>query len=959
MAREIGTSRSALSTRRVVFLVIAAAAPMAAMVGNIPLAVIFGTGGGIPFAFLVATVILLCFSVGYAAMSRRVVNTGAFYTYIARALGKPAGVASAYVAVLAYGGLTFGLAGAFGYYTSIVLAGLGLVVPWWPLAILAIAIVGVLGYRSVELSAKVLGTLMVLEFAVLLVFDIIIVGDKGGAAFPLLSFAPEYAFAGSIGIALMFAMSSFIGFESAALYGEETKDPERSIPKATYIAVASIGVFYVITSWVVIGAAGIGSAKPIATAAEGEFVFELIKQYGGEILYSLSAVLLCTSVLAGHLAIHNATSRYAFALGREGVLPQRLGHYHPNHFSPHVASILVSVLSVVVIGSFASSGADPFTSLVPALIGVGTLGIIALQAAASLAVVAFFRSRRGRHWWREFLAPTIGFIGLFSAFVLAFVNYPTLTGSTSLIVNSVPLTLIAAAVAGVIVALILRRRKPTTYAGIARAQVRSRRRNQATTDSPEQVTYSRRYCLIGAGPAGLIMARTLIAEGVPFDWFERQPDVGGIWTMDEPGSPMYASAHFISSKYTSGFVGYPMPSEYPDYPSWEQIRDYIRAFARDFGLYDHVTLGVGVERAESLAGDRWMVTLSTGEQREYDGLIACPGVTWHPNVPELVGAESFNGHIRHSNTYRTPEEFVGKRVLIVGAGNSGVDIACDAARSASQAYLSVRRGYRFVPKHIFGLPTDAVLYGVIPPPKGVSLSGDPTRMIDAFVGDVTRLGLPAPDHALLESHPIMNTQVIHYLQHGDLTITPDVARLDGSRVAFVDGTSVEVDLILLATGYEYLLPFLDTNLLTWNRGRPDLYLNIFSREQDSLYVLGFVEFAGAAYTRFDEMAQMIAMDIRARETGRFRDDLRALKASDTPDLSGGMRYVDSDRHTAYVQVDTYVDYLARLRDHYEWSDLDDLAYDQVRVNPSASTHHPQIAAIDVDASPMELPTPSR
>ena len=927
-----GSARTALSTRRVVFLVIAAAAPMAAMVGNIPLAVIFGNGAGIPFAFVAATLILLCFSVGYAAMSRRVVNTGAFYTYISRSLGRPAGVASAYVAVLAYGGLTFGLAGAFGYYTSIVLEGLGIMVAWWPLALVAIVIVGILGYRSVELSAKVLGTLMVLEFAVLIVFDVIVVGDKAGSAFPLESFSPTIAFSGSIGIALMFAMSSFIGFESAALYGEETKDPERSIPRATYIAVGSIGVFYVLTSWLVIGAAGIDTAQQQATAAEGEFVFELIRQYGGEVLYSLSAVLLCTSVLAGHLAIHNATSRYMFALGREQVLPQRLGYYHPHHFSPHVASLVVSVLSFAVIGTFALVGANPFTSLVPALIGVGTLGIIALQAAASLAVVAFFNSRRDRHWWRELLAPAIGFVGLTTAFILAFANYPTLTGSSSLMVNSVPLALVAAAVAGLIVALVIRRRRPTIYAAIARSKVRTRRR---PLEGPT-LNYERRYCLVGAGPAGLIMARALLTEGVPFDWFERQGDVGGIWTMDNPDSPMYASAHFISSKYTSGFVGYPMPQEYPDYPSWDQIRDYIRAFARHYGLYDHVTLNIGVVRAEPIADDRWSVTLSTGQTRDYDGLIACPGVTWHPSTPELPGADSFTGEIRHSRTYRDPSELIDRRVLVVGAGNSGVDIACDAARSAERAFLSLRRGYRFVPKHIFGLPTDAVLYGVIPPPRGVSLSGDPTRMIDAFVGDVTRLGLPAPDHALLESHPIMNTQVIHYLQHGDLTAKPDVVRLEGPSVHFADGSIEQIDLVLLATGYRYLLPFLDEDLLAWDRGRPELYLNLFAREHDSLYIVGFAEFAGAAYARFDEMAQMIVMDIRARETGRFRDEFRALKRADFPDLSGGMKYVDSDRHATYVQVDTYVDYLARLRDSFEWADFDADAYSALATTSPAS-----------------------
>lgn len=922
MAQAAGGTRTALSTRRVVFLVIAAAAPMAAMVGNVPLAVIFGNGAGIPFAFVAATLILLCFSVGYAAMSRRVVNTGAFYTYIARALGKPTGVAAAYVAVLAYGGLSFGLAGAFGYYTALVLDGLGITVAWWIPALVAIGIVAVLGYRSVDLSAKVLGTLMVLEFVVLIVFDVIIVGNKGADAFPPESFSPTYAFSGSLGIALMFAMSSFIGFESAALYGEETKDPERSIPRATYIAVASIGGFYILTSWIIVGAAGVAAIAPQATEAQGEFVFDLIKQYGGEVLYDISAVLLCTSVLAGYLAIHNATSRYLFALGRERILPQRLGHYHPHHFSPHVASVLVSLLALVVISTFGLIGADPFTTLVPALLGVGTLGIIALQAAASLAVVAFFSRRRSRHWWRETVAPAIGFIGLTAAFVLAFVNYPTLTGSTSVMVNSVPLALFAAAIAGAIVALVIRRRKPTTYAAIARAQVRSRRRRSDAIT----VEYSRRYCLVGAGPAGLIMARALMAEGVPFDWFEKQDDVGGIWNMDNPDSPMYASAHFISSKYTSGFVGYPMPADYPDYPSWDQIRDYIRAFARDFGLYERVTLGVGVESAIPLPQDRWSVTLSTGETREYDGLIGCPGVTWHPSIPELQGTESFTGEIRHSVSYREPTELAGRRVLIVGAGNSGVDIACDAARSASQAYLSVRRGYRFVPKHIFGLPTDAVLYGVIPPPKGVSLSGDATSMIDAYVGDVTRLGLPAPDHALLESHPIMNTQVIHYLQHGDLVAKPDVARLEGDSVVFADGSSEQIDLVLLATGYKYLLPFLDDNLITWHRGRPTLYLNLFSREYDSLYVVGFAEFAGAAYTRFDEMAQMIVIDIRARETGQFHEEFRSLKLSDFPDLSGGMTYVDSDRHATYVQVDTYVDYLAALRDRFEWADLDAETY---------------------------------
>jgi len=919
-------TRSSLSTGRVVFLVIAAAAPMAAMVGNVPLALIYGNGAGLPAAYVIAAVVLLCFSVGYAAMSRRVINTGAFYTYIARALGKPSGVASAYVAVLSYGALTFGLAGAFGYYTALVLDTLGVSISWWVLALVAVALVGFLGYRSVDLSAKVLGTLMVLEFVVLIVFNVLVVAKQGTAAFPSESFSPAQVTSGSLGIALMFAFFSFVGFESAALYGEETQDPERSIPRATYIAVASIGVFYVLTSWIIVGAAGADQAAKQAGIDQGVFVFNLIQRYGGEVLYDISAVLLCTSVLAGYLALHNATGRYLFALGREKVLPRRLGHYHPDHLSPHIASVTITVLTFCVVGGFAVAGGDPFVVMVPSLIGVGTLGIIALQAAASLAVVSFFWGRTDREVWKCVVAPAIGFFGLVTAFVMAVTHYPTLTGSTDVLVNSVPFVLVAVAVGGVVMALVLRRHRPATYAAIAQSRVRGRRR-QPTAPT---VAYTRRYCVVGAGPAGLVMARALIAEGVPFDWYERHSDVGGIWDMDNPGSPMYESAHFISSKYTSAFVGYPMPADYPDYPSWRQIRDYIRDFAREFGLYDHVTLGVSVTSAELLPGDRWRVTLSTGETHEYDGLLAAPGVTWHPNVPDLPGQDDYTGDLRHSVTFRDGVELRGKRVLVVGAGNSGVDIACDAARHADQAFFSVRRGYRFLPKHIFGLPTDAVLTGVIDPPRGVSLSGDATELVDTLVGDLTRLGLPAPDHELLTTHPIMNTQVLHYLQHGDLIAKPDVAGLTPTGARFVDGSEEQVDVVLLATGYQYLVPFLDPELITWKHGHPQLYLHLFSREIDSLYVLGVVEFAGAAYTRFDEMAQMVVIDIRARETGVHRAELMELKRTDEPDLTGGIAYLDTPRNANYVENATYVHYLADLRDRFEWADLDEGSYEPLR-----------------------------
>lgn len=926
-----------LTTGRVVFLVVAAAAPMAAMVGNVPLALIRGDGIGLPAAFVIAAAVLLCFCAGYAAMTRLVANGGAFYLLIARALGKPAGAASAYVAIAGYAGNAMGVGAAFGYFSSLVLGSLGLHVPWWAGWAVATAIVAALGYRNIDVSAKVVGILMALEFGVLIVLDFLVIGQQGTAAFPAASFAPRTLLTGSLAISVMFAFTSFIGFESAALYGEETRDPGRAIPRAAYTAVSVIGVFYVLTSWLLIGGAGGRHAPALAKQETGNFVFALAQHYGGTLLYDASAVLLCTSVLACTIALHNAAARYVFALGREGVLPSRLGHYHRKHQSPHVASLALTAATIVIVGALGLTGASPYLVIATSLVGIGTLGIILLQAGTALSVVVFFwrradRTPRSRILWSGIIAPAIAFGGLGSGFILATVHYSTLTGSTNRAVDLVPLLLIAAGIAGVAVSLRQRARRPAEYAAFAVSRLRGRTVEAAALPA---VDYQRRYVLVGGGPAGMVMARALMREGVPFDWFERLEDFGGIWDIDAPGSPMYESAEFISSKYTNGFYGQPMPEDFPDYPSWRQVRDYIRAFGRDWGLDRKVTFGVSVEHAEPLPGDRWKVTLDTGESREYDGLICAPGINWHPRVPVMPGQDAFEGELRHSVTYRSPDELRGKKVLIVGAGNSGVDIACDAARSAARAWLSVRRGYRYIPKHVGGVPTDAVVAGVLEPPRGIALDPDLNKAVDSLVGDLTRYGLPAPDHDVLASHPIMNTEVIERLAEGTLAARPDVDHCTRTGVVFRDGTSEDVDVILLCTGYEYRLPFLDPGLFEWKDGHPRLYLNVFNREHDSLYVLGFIEFAdGAAYKRFDEMAQLIVMDIRARETGEHRDAWHQLKASDDPDLSGGIAYIDSPRHASYVETGAYTGYLAGLRDRFGWPDPGDRFYDGVRPAPT-------------------------
>ncbi len=916
--------RRKLSTSRIVFLVVAAAAPLAAMVGNVPLALKLGNGPGLPGAFVLATVVLLCFAVGYAAMSRKVVNTGAFYTYVARGLGKPPAVAVAFVAVLSYNALAAGLVGAFGYFGSIVLDGAGIHgVPWLLVAAIGWAVTALLGYRSVDVSAKVLAVLMSAEILILLLLDSGIIAHKGAAALPGSVFAPSTVFSGALGLALMFAFASFIGFESAALYGEESQDPERSIPRATYASVLIIGAFYTFTTWCIVGGGGVQDARRLKKDNLGTLVLDLNGKYVGPWAHDLMAVFFVTSVLASMLAIHNAASRYMFALGREQILPQVLGRFHPRRYSPYVASLTQSGVNAVVVLAFAIGGLDPYLSLAASMIGISTLGIVVLQTVAAISIIAFFWRRGEVDVWRTVVAPLVGAAGLTLGAVLLTLNYSTLTGTRSAWVNDLPLLLVAVSIGGVGYALWLRRNRPEVYRDLA--QVTLRTGSSRTAPPASYDGEADRYCIVGGGPAGLITARAFDKEGIPYDLYERHSSLGGIWDPDNDGSPMYDSAHFISSKYTSHFYGYPMPDDYPDYPTQRQILRYIKAFARTYGLARKARTGVAVVSAVP-DGERWTVTLSTGEAKSYRGVVCANGVTWHPRLPDYPGMSRFTGEVRHSVTYRSTAEFAGRRVLVVGAGNSGVDIACDAARSADVAFLSVRRGYRFVPKHIFGVPTDVFITRGGQPPKGVVVPEDPTQLVDSLIGDLTRFGLPAPDHQLLESHPIMNTQILHHLAHGDIQAKGDVREFRERTVVFADGSEEEVDLVLFATGYDYAIPYVDPALFEWNQGRPDLYLGVLHRALDGLYVMGFVELADAAYQRFDEMAQLVVIDAYAHATGTGLAELRRLRAEDHPDLRGGHQYIDSPRHAAYVDSATYQRYLADVRERFGFADPDDAFY---------------------------------
>ncbi|WP_222422647.1 flavin-containing monooxygenase [Rheinheimera sediminis] len=425
-----------------------------------------------------------------------------------------------------------------------------------------------------------------------------------------------------------------------------------------------------------------------------------------------------------------------------------------------------------------------------------------------------------------------------------------------------------------------------------------------------------KVCIIGAGPAGLAMARACVVMGLSYDQYDAHSDVGGLWDIKQQGSPMYDSAHFISSKTMSGFDGLPMPEQYPDYPSHQQILQYIHAFADQWQLRDKISFQTKVVDIEKLQDDSWQVKLSTGESKNYLAVVCATGSNWFPRLPKFAG--EFSGEIRHSSTYRSPDEFKGKRVMVIGAGNSGVDIACDAATHADKAFLSVRRGYHFVPKHICGVPTDVFAASGPQLPlwmQRMVLGG----LLRFYVGDITRLGLPKADHKLLESHPILNTQVLYYMQHGDLIAKPDVERLEGRSVLFKDGSREELDMILLATGYNQVQPYA-RDYFRYEGGRPNMYLQLFSREHKNLLAPSFIETNSGAFKLFDLMAFAIANHLNDQLQGKPQAKwLAEMIQRDEPDLTGGIDFVKSDRHAAYFDSKTWQNYLKKIYRTMGWT----------------------------------------
>lgn len=422
-----------------------------------------------------------------------------------------------------------------------------------------------------------------------------------------------------------------------------------------------------------------------------------------------------------------------------------------------------------------------------------------------------------------------------------------------------------------------------------------------------------RYAVIGAGPSGLAVARALQQRGIAVDGYEASHGVGGLWDITNPRSTVYESAHLISSRTTTEFAEFPMQTRV-DYPGHRLVRQYLEDYADHFGLTSLYRFRTPVTRLEP-ADDGWLLT-ATGEDGRstlhYDAVVLANGTLAEPNLPVLPG--SFNGELLHTSGYTRPAQLAGRRVLIVGAGNSGCDIAVDAVHHADSVDMSVRRGYHFIPRYLFGRPSDTLDRGRPLPPR-LKQAVD-ARVLRMFTGDPVRFGFPRPDHRIYEAHPIVNTMVLNHLGQGDLRVRPDVALLDGDTVRFSDGSDGEYDLVLLATGYRLDYPFVDREHLFWQGSTPRLFLNIFPPSFNGLFVAGMIEASGIGWQGRYEQAELLADYLVAAErdpvaAARFRD---RVTTRPWPDLTGGYRYLDLDRMAYYVNKTAYRAAVRRERD---------------------------------------------
>jgi cation diffusion facilitator CzcD-associated flavoprotein CzcO len=451
-----------------------------------------------------------------------------------------------------------------------------------------------------------------------------------------------------------------------------------------------------------------------------------------------------------------------------------------------------------------------------------------------------------------------------------------------------------------------------------------------------------RYCIIGAGASGLAVAKNFVQRGVPFDCLEREHDIGGLWNIATPSGVVYETTHLVSCISSTGYDDLPMlDADYPEYPNHARVLGYFRDFAQAFRLLDNIEFGKPVTAVAPQGDGTWAVSVVGEVQpRIYSGVVIASGHHDTPRMPVYPGA--FSGEIIHSRAYKSPRQLRDRRVLVVGCGNSAADIVADAVHGGSRVFLSIRRGYWFVPKFILGFPTgDVISYAEMVPMPSLIRRWLFQGMLWLVQGPPSRYRMPDPDYSIDQAHPTMTDEIPRLVAHGDLSIKPEIAGYDGDCVLFTDGTAEAVDIVVFATGYQPVIPYIDESLIYTKDGRPRLLFNVVHPDHAGLFAAGLAQANGSMWRLADYQGQLIANLIVAgrHAPDRARSFLGML--TERSARAGVRTFVASDRHRLEVNYYDYRRLMKRLNRRFG-------SLRKMKLEPDL----PGIAQADAGASPL-------
>jgi dimethylaniline monooxygenase (N-oxide forming) len=429
---------------------------------------------------------------------------------------------------------------------------------------------------------------------------------------------------------------------------------------------------------------------------------------------------------------------------------------------------------------------------------------------------------------------------------------------------------------------------------------------QAPLDGRSAPSVLPRACIIGAGSSGITAAKAFLEREIPFDCFEASDQVGGNWVFRNPNgmSSAYRDLFINVSRERMAYSDFPMPVSYPDFPHHTHIREYFNAYVDHFGLRSHITFETSVEHARRREDGTWKIALSNGETRVYDALIVANGHHWDARWPEpaFPGSEEFEGVQMHAHSYIDNSIFAGRDVVVLGMGNSAMDIAVESSYVASHTYLAARRGAWIIPKYVFGRPVD-------------QLPNDPRvpfkvrqrilhQLIKALTGPPERYGLPKPDHRLGEAHPTISGRILDRIAHGTIVPKPNIESLRGDRVRFADGSEAHADVVVYCTGYKITFPFFDESLLAAPDNHIELFRRVFHPEIPNLFFIGLLQPLGAIMPLAEAQGTWVADYLRGHYALPSPPELLRDVAADQAAMR--KRYVASKRHTIQVDFDDYL-----------------------------------------------------